>query len=99
MVPIIVALVVGIGMGYLRLLPARVFPLTGKLTTAGVMFLLFLLGGQIGSDEEILAGLGQMGVQAVLFAIAAIAGSVFAVKALEAVLPLKPAEKEGGRGV
>ena len=60
---IFVALLAGIAMGYLRLLPDRLFQLTGKLTTAGVMLLLFLMGGQIGSDEEILAGLGQIGVR------------------------------------
>mgnify|MGYP000907711682 FL=1 len=96
---IFVALLAGIAMGYLRLLPDRLFQLTGKLTTAGVMLLLFLMGGQIGSDEEILAGLGQIGVQAVLFALAAIIGSVLAVKALEAMVPLKPVEEERGRGV
>jgi uncharacterized membrane protein YbjE (DUF340 family) len=96
---IFVALLAGIAMGYLRLLPDRLFQLTGKLTTAGVMLLLFLMGGQIGSDEEILAGLGQIGVQAVLFALAAIIGSVLAVKALEAMVPHKPAEEERGRGV
>jgi len=96
---IFVALLAGIVMGYLHLLPDRVFQLTGKLTTAGVMLLLFLMGGQMGSDEEILAGLGEMGVQAVLLALAAIIGSVLAVKGLEVVVPFKPLEEERGREV
>ena len=96
---IIVALLVGAFIGYFNLLPPSITPLTNKFTTAGIVFLLFLMGGQIGSDKEIIAGLGQMGVQAVLYALAAIIGSVFTVKILEVVLlsPPKKTERGGGR--
>lgn len=96
---IVIALALGIVMGHYRLLPAGVFRFTGLLTTVGIVFLLFLMGGQIGSDEVLLSGLAEMGLQAVVYALAGIFSSVLGVKVLEAFLSLKqPGPWERGSG-
>lgn len=94
--PIFAALFVGVIMGYYQVLPGGLLKFTGNLTTVGIILLLFAMGGRIGSDRELLAGLGQMGLQAVLFAAAAIGGSIVAVKILELLLPLRDTPKGGG---
>lgn len=96
---IIAALVVGIAAGYFHLLPSGISRWTARFTTGGVVLLLFLMGGQMGSDEVIIAGLGQMGVEAVFYALAAISGSIIAVKILEVIVSLDPGEKERGGGI
>ena len=57
------------------------------------------MGGQIGTDKEIIAGLGRMGVQAILYALFAILGSIIAVKILEVVILPHPKKEERGGGV
>ncbi len=96
---IILALVIGVILGYFHLLPPGISRLMSRFTTSGVVLLLFLMGGQIGSDAEIIAGLGQMGLQAFFYALAAIGGSILAVKALEAVVSLGPEKRERGGGI
>jgi hypothetical protein len=96
---IIAALLVGIIMGYCGLLSAGLQRFTGNLTVGGIILLLFAMGGQIGSDQQLRAGLGQMGLQAVFFAAAAIGGSIVAVKLLEKVLPFGGSSGERGTEV
>ena len=86
---IIAALAVGGIIGYMGLLPESCQRLTGSLMTLGIMFLLFIMGGQIGSDEMILSALGIIGAQALLFAAGAIIGSIAAVKILLRIFPGK----------
>jgi len=58
----------------------------GPASTAGVALLLFLIGAKIGSDAEIIQTLGTLGLEAALYAVAAVTGSLLAVKILERLL-------------
>lgn len=50
------------------------------LTLAGLFFLLLVMGAQLGANRELLAGLGQMGLQAFIIAGFSIVGSVLMVQ-------------------
>ena len=93
----IVALGLGVGLGYFRLVPSPILKLTSGFTTGGVMLLLFLMGAQIGSNDGLRVGLGRMGVEALTYAAAAIIGSIIAVKVLEAVVPFTESPPHEGR--
>lgn len=49
-----------------------------KATLAGVALLLFIMGAQIGSDQEVLGNLPTLGGKALVFAVLSIAGAVIA---------------------
>lgn len=68
----------------------------GQACTAGVVLLLFLIGAKIGSDAEITQALGTLGLEAALYAVTAIVGSLLAVKILERFLADRLEKGEGG---
>lgn len=55
---------------------------TGTVVSAVICLMLFFMGVKIGADENILKNLSGLGLQALLFAIAGIAGSVLAAALL-----------------
>ncbi|BCV24060.1 lysine exporter LysO family protein [Gelria sp. Kuro-4] len=65
----------------------------GPAGTAGVALLLFLMGAKIGSDAELRQGLATLGLEAAVYAVAAVAGSLAAVKVLERALLVFPAAR------
>lgn len=81
---IIIALGLGFFLGRSGLL-GRCAGWAGPAITGGVALLLFLMGARMGSDAEIMRGLSTLGLEAVAYAAAAIAGSLAAVKLLERV--------------
>jgi len=75
---VILSLAAGAIVGYLGLLGSKA-RLAGPLASAGVILLLFLMGAKIGFDEEIMGSLAVMGLQALAYAVATIAGSILLV--------------------
>ena len=76
-------LIVGVIIGWFRLLPLAITNKAGQGMMIGVLVLLFSMGLRIGVDKNTLSQLGSFGLQAFIFAIAAILGSVLAVVFLE----------------
>lgn len=73
---IVVFLVLGAVLGWTSLIPRRFDRLAARLTLAGLVLLLFLMGAMIGSNASVLAHIGQLGLKAALIALLAVAGSV-----------------------
>ncbi|ACL19450.1 uncharacterized membrane protein YbjE (DUF340 family) [Desulfitobacterium sp. LBE] len=78
-----VCLIAGAFVGWFRLLPKAVLNQAGRGMMIGVLILLLTMGLRIGVDQDTLSQLGNFGLQAFLFAVAAIIGSVVAVLLLE----------------
>lgn len=77
---ILLALALGAAVGFAwRNSPERVKK-ANLLTLVGLFFLLLVMGAQLGANRELLAGLGQMGVQAFIIAGLSIVGSVLMVQ-------------------
>ena len=77
MFKVLFLLFIGIGVGYLL----RRMPLLQKVektTSVTIFFMLFVFGLTIGSNDELVAGLGRFGYQAFILATAGICGSLFA---------------------
>lgn len=79
MVLIICSLLVGIGIGYFSLLPAKIMDLAHYLILGGLFVLLFIMGFEIGNNDKILANLNQLGLEAILLAGGSIIGSVIMI--------------------
>ena len=79
MVEIILVMAAGIAAGRLlrRVKALRVLPVT---TMATIVALLFIMGGEIGGNEAVIAGLASSGVEALAIAAAATSGSVLAAR-------------------
>ena len=60
--------------------------LLNKPVFAIVLMLLFLLGGQIGANDSLLASLGSIGYQAFALMLAAVAGSICMIRLMLRVL-------------
>lgn len=79
MIEIILVMAAGIAAGRLlrRVKALRVLPVT---TMATIVALLFIMGGEIGGNKAVIAGLTSLGVEALAIAAAATAGSVVAAR-------------------
>jgi len=76
---ILLSLGVGIAVGYLRPLSPEKARLANAATTVGLFVLLMSMGAQLGSNEDVLSGLGRLGLQAVILAAFSVLGSVIMV--------------------
>ena len=90
MLQIILIMAAGIAAGWL--LRRRTFKWLDTLLTVLVWALLFFLGVEAGSNPSVIAGLKELGAEALLLGIAGIAGSIVAAWALWRVIK----GKEGG---
>jgi len=70
------ALIFGLLAGAWPGFPAQWLPWANQLAFSSIMLLLLAMGAKVGGDATLLASLGQMGVQAALLALAAVAGSL-----------------------
>lgn len=80
---IIIALLLGLIIGWLDILPKNLPSWTDKGMILGLILLLFVMGLGIGSNQEILRSLNTLGLKAFLIAGASIFGSVLAVLSLK----------------
>ncbi|HBU21865.1 TPA: hypothetical protein DEB02_02895, partial [Candidatus Beckwithbacteria bacterium] len=77
MFPILFFISLGIFLGvFLQFKRRRIIAWVDKVVVFTVYILLFLLGINIGGNEEIVASLGTIGFQALLIALAGVAGSI-----------------------
>lgn len=73
---------VGAFLGSRPVLRSRTLPWLGRFQTAALLLLIFTLGAELGANEEIVASLGIIGLNAFLITAAAMAGSLLAVHIL-----------------
>lgn len=73
---------VGAFLGSRPVLRSRTLPWLGRFQTAALLLLIFTLGAELGVNEEIVASLGVIGLNAFLITAAAMAGSLLAVHIL-----------------
>jgi hypothetical protein len=82
LVPILMALILGVLVGHLNILPLGTRTI-GKITTLCLIIMLLAMGAQLGANDKLLADLGRLGYQAILLALGSIIGSVFFVRLAE----------------
>jgi uncharacterized membrane protein YbjE (DUF340 family) len=92
----ILALTLGLGavVGWFGIVPKKFMPWVGRFMTGGIMVLLFLMGAQLGMNEDLVSSLGTMGLQAFIITVASIIGSIVAVKLVEKKIMLLEAENK-----
>lgn len=73
---------VGAFLGSRPVLRSRTLPWLGRFQTAALLLLIFTLGAELGANEEIVASLGVIGLNAFPITAAAMAGSLLAVHIL-----------------
>jgi uncharacterized membrane protein YbjE (DUF340 family) len=77
---IITALILGIIVGYFRVLSDKLIRLTKPVSLIGLLLLIFLLGVKVGNEPRVTQHLGEIGVQGLLIALFAVVGTlVFAI--------------------
>lgn len=72
MLTIIIIMFCGIALG--RLLRHRKLPWLGIATNVLIWLLLFLLGIEVGNDDRIIRGIASLGLEALIIALAGVAG-------------------------
>lgn len=72
MLTIIIIMFCGIALG--RLLRHRKLPWLGIATNVLIWLLLFLLGIEVGNDDRIIRGIASLGLEALVIALAGVAG-------------------------
>lgn len=76
---ILIALILGMILGYFISLTEKQKEVNGKLQQLGVVFLLFFMGASIGANEEVIKNIGKIGVKSFTFSLLACAFSVIVV--------------------
>lgn len=92
---VILSLLAGVVIGYLRPPGEARSKLIQRVTIAGLFILLASMGAQLGADQNILSNLDTIGLKAVLLASLSVLGSVVLVYA---VFRWLDPEKAGRRG-
>ena len=82
---LILTMFMGIAAGFL-LRRLAISAHIGKAISVTIYVMLFFLGVKIGSDEHILSNLSALGLQALVLAVAGVAGSVLAAFVLYRIL-------------
>ena len=72
MLTIIIIMFCGIALG--RLFRHRKLPWLGVATNVLIWLLLFLLGIEVGNDDRIIRGIASLGLEALVIALAGVAG-------------------------
>lgn len=92
---VLILLFVGIGLGY-ALRRAAIVKKVEKSVSGTVLVMLFVFGVSIGANSELVSNLGKYGVQAVVLAVAGVAGSLLA-SYMAYRLAFRKKKKGGGR--
>jgi hypothetical protein len=92
---IFAALILGLVVGRYLPLPPRTSALAGQISTGALLLLLLTMGIRIGADPSTMANIPRLGSRAMLFAMGAVAGSIFAVKGGTDLY--KRTRRQGGR--
>jgi len=83
MLTVLLALLAGIAIGYAKIIPEKYSFLTGYVTWLGLFVLLLTMGVKVGSDEKVLANIGQLGIKAFILAFFSIIFSILCLFLLE----------------
>lgn len=73
MFTVIVIMLAGVALGYV--LKAGRFVYVRRIVTVLIWVLLFLLGVEVGGNPRVVSGIGRLGVEAVVIAVAGVLGS------------------------
>lgn len=92
LVIMLTGLIIGWLVSYLKT-KKRIILLSDKITLLSVLFLLFLMGIFVGSNQLIMSQLSYLGLQAISIALAAIFGSVICCALLYVLLFKNKGEK------
>lgn len=84
----------GIVLGLFNKVPKKVLEKSQAFQLWGLLLILFAMGVGIGADEETVSNFTAIGLQSVLLAAAAVAGSLVTVKMFRPVIDRK---KEGAK--
>jgi uncharacterized membrane protein YbjE (DUF340 family) len=95
MIQIILAVALGFIVGHFKLLPQN-SKLTQRSMTFGLIFLLTVMGAQLGANKQVLADFSRMGMQAVALAAGGVVCSVLLVRLAEGYIRKGVAKKEVG---
>ena len=82
-------LVLGIVLGVSRKIPAKIEARSAGFQFWSLLLILFAMGVSIGSNDEIIEGFTSIGLHSVVFAAAAITGSLVLVRILRPVIQHK----------
>lgn len=80
MLMVLMSLALGVGLGFLWRNSKGIIQKANFITLSGLFFLLLVMGAQLGSNQEVLSGLLNIGKQAFIIALLSIAGSVILVQ-------------------
>ncbi|HWJ02263.1 MAG TPA: lysine exporter LysO family protein [Verrucomicrobiae bacterium] len=94
MLELLAALGLGIVVGTIKILPQKLGKLALKLSMVGVIVLISSMGAKIGFDPELVKNLALFGWQALVLAVAAVAGSIGMVWWLDKILATAPMQSE-----
>ncbi|MTI81326.1 MAG: lysine exporter LysO family protein [Firmicutes bacterium] len=90
---ILVFLIAGFLIGHFKLIPVS-YKLTQRVMLFGLIFLLMVMGAQLGANEKVLADFGHMGLQAVALAAGGVTFSVLLVKMVEGFIKKAQGESQ-----
>lgn len=76
MITVLVLMTVGVAIGWILHKKRKFLKITNELTNWAIYLLLFLLGVSVGTNDKILANFDQIGLQAILITVFAVAGSI-----------------------
>jgi uncharacterized membrane protein YbjE (DUF340 family) len=82
MLPIALILMMGMATGFLLRRKKRFISVCDRLTSMALWGLLFVLGGSVGADREIMGNLHDLSLQGGIICLASITGSILLVQCI-----------------
>lgn len=76
MIPVLILMIAGTLIGWILHNKKSFLKITNELTNLAIYLLLFLLGLSVGTNDKILNNFHQIGFQAILITVFAVAGSI-----------------------
>lgn len=85
--------ILGILIGYFRIISEKLYKITSILTTGGLILLLSSMGARISTNKTILRNIERIGLQALSIASGCVLGSILLVKLLTYFIPFESTEE------
>ena len=83
---ILLFLIVGFFIGFIFYQNSKLKIIAGYIVHFGLLFLIFVMGAQIGADDEVINNLGKTGIQALILALGTIVGSLLLLQLFSVIL-------------
>ena len=90
LIPILLCIVFGMIAGFFWREQKKVLFFADRIAMFSIYVLLFVLGADLGANEELFAQLGSLGIKALCIAVCCSVGSVLAMLSAERLFPRKP---------